>query len=71
MIPKVGDMKRAYERVENGGSVLASEDNEEELGKDVIPSTPLNFLIPMVALVAAMLYFNSDLIHGMLVALLV
>ena len=71
VIPKVGDMKRAYERVENGGSVLASEDNEEELGKDVIPSTPLNFLIPMVALVAAMLYFNSDLIHGMLVALLV
>lgn len=70
VLPKVGDMKKAYDRVKNGGSVLPESCKQEDLGGDVKPSTPLNFLIPMAALVAAMLYFDSDLIHGMLVALL-
>lgn len=70
VIPKAGDMKKAYDRVRNGGPVLPDGDNRDELSSDVRPTTPLNFLIPMVALVIAMLYFDSDLIHGMLVALL-
>ncbi|WP_160666946.1 Na+/H+ antiporter NhaC family protein [Colidextribacter sp. OB.20] len=70
VIPKAGDMKKAYDRVRNGGPALPDGDNQDELSSDVRPTTPLNFLIPMVALVIAMLYFDSDLIHGMLVALL-
>jgi len=70
IIPKVGDMKKAYERVKNGGPVLPNGGEQDELSSDIHPTTPLNFLIPMVALVIAMLYFDSDLIHGMLVALL-
>ena len=70
VIPKLGDMKKAYERVRSGGPVLPESDGvvEEELST-VPASSPLNFIIPMVVLVVTMLLFDNELIHGMIAAL--
>lgn len=71
VLPKLGDMKKAYARVKDGGSVLpqGEQKSEAELSGDVKPSTPLNFLIPMVVLVVVMLLSDNDLIRGMIAAL--
>lgn len=69
VVPKVGDMKKAYDRVQAGGPVLPEGSKSEEISSSIKPSSPLNFLIPMVVLVVVMLLSDSDLIRGMIAAL--
>ncbi|RGD63818.1 hypothetical protein DXA98_14255 [Lachnospiraceae bacterium OF09-6] len=67
-IPKIGELKRAYERVEAGGSVLASAQKEKktDLEKE---SSVWNFVIPMLALMIGMVAFNKNIVVGMLMAI--
>ena len=67
-IPKIGELKRAYERVEAGGSVLASAQKEKktDLEKE---SSVWNFVIPMLALIIGMVAFNKNIVVGMLMAI--
>lgn len=69
VVPMVGDMKKAYDRVQSGGPVLPEGSKSEEISSSIKPSSPLNFLIPMVVLVVVMLLSDSDLIRGMIAAL--
>lgn len=80
VIPKVGIIKKAYERVAEGGPLLAEENNggggsivnmESNDLDDVKPSSPLNFFIPIIVLIVVMLIFDNDVIHGIIAALLV
>lgn len=77
VIPKVGLIKKAYERVDAGGSLLVEEEsgglptmNMEGNNEGVQPSSPLNFMIPIVVLIAVMLLCNGSLVHGIIAAIL-
>ncbi|EZH65493.1 hypothetical protein DH09_17870 [Bacillaceae bacterium JMAK1] len=75
LLPKVGLMKKAYERVEQGGPTMPEEKGsaivKATLNTDVKKSSPLNFIIPIIVLVIVMMYFDNDLIHGIIAALVV
>lgn len=71
LFPKIGNLKTAYERVEKGGSVIPQSDGEKSLvdlepENEVSSSSALNFIIPMIILVAVTIYYDNDLVHGML-----
>ena len=78
IIPKVGRLKKAYQRVDEGGPLLVEEKvgasivnmGDEDNG-DVKPSSPLNFFIPIIALIAGMFLCNNDVVSGILIALAV
>lgn len=77
VIPKVGLIKKAYERVDAGGPFLVEEEsgglptmNMEGNNEGVQPSSPLNFMIPIVVLIAVMLLCNGSLVHGIIAAIL-
>lgn len=76
IIPKVGSMKKAYKRVEEGGPLLP----EENTGATVVnlevedkgePSSPWNFIVPIVVLIGGMIAFDNDIIHGIIIAIFV
>ncbi len=76
VFPKIGPIKKAYQRVAEGGDVTIPKDPKGataivsmESSTDVKPSSPWNFILPMVALVGGMIYFNNDLIHGLIAAI--
>lgn len=69
--PRIGELKRAYARVEGGGTVLAEERVQLEEGAGIEPVSPFYFLIPMMVLIAVMLAFEKDIIAGMLAAVAV
>ncbi|MDR2133117.1 MAG: hypothetical protein LBP30_07220 [Clostridiales Family XIII bacterium] len=78
VLPKVGALKKAYARVEEGGSVTLPPDKSGakpivsmESSKDVAPVNPLNFLIPIIGLVVFMILFDNDMIHGLIAALVI
>ena len=74
VIPKIGPMKKAYERVENGGA-LAPEGSEKidiKAGEEMKePENPklYNFFAPIVVLVASTIFFDFDLQLGVIVAI--
>ncbi|MDD5928014.1 MAG: Na+/H+ antiporter NhaC family protein [Firmicutes bacterium] len=75
VIPKVGTLKESYERVASGGPALPDEGSEKSLVDIEMPdeeksSSALNAIIPIVILVAGVLIFDNDLIHGILLAVL-
>ncbi len=76
LFPKIGEMKRAYRRVENGGPALLIDEKADQL-VDVAAidetkiSSAANAILPMAALIAGVLIFDNDLLHGLLLALLV
>lgn len=78
IIPKVGRLKKAYQRVDEGGPLLVEEKvgasivnmGDEDAG-DVKASSPLNFFIPIIALIAGMFLCNNDVVSGILIALAV
>lgn len=78
VIPKVGLLKKAYKRVDEGGPLLV----EEKVGasivnmgdgnnEDVKSSSPLNFFIPIIALIAGMFICDNDVVSGIIIALAV
>lgn len=75
LFPKVGQLKRAYERVEGGGPVLVEGESGPAL-VDLAPqgevekSSALNAVIPLVTLVVGVLICDKDMIHGLVLALL-
>lgn len=74
VIPKVGLIKKAYARVEAGGPVHVEEKSggslvNMDVDPNAKPSSPLNFLIPIVILVVIVLMFENDVIHGIVAAL--
>jgi Na+/H+ antiporter NhaC len=76
VLPKVGALKKAYQRVESGGPTAAPKDEKGavaivniEAVEDAKPANPINFLIPMAGLIATMIYFDGDMIHGLIVAI--
>lgn len=69
--PLLGELKRAYQRIEEGGSVFPQQKKYvyRELGtEDILPSSPLNFLVPMAALICCMLLFGNNIVAGLLAA---
>ena len=39
------------------------------MDENIESSSALNFLVPMIVLVAVTVYYNNDLVHGMLAAI--
>lgn len=75
IFPKVGEMKRAYLRVQSGGPTLLVDEKAEQL-VEVAPideskvSHAINAILPIAALIAGVLIFDNDLLHGLLLALI-
>ncbi len=76
IVPKVGRMKEAYKRVEEGGPLWI----KEEMGATVVdlevdeesePSSPFNFILPVIALVVVMIACKNDIVPGIFAALIV
>lgn len=70
--PRLGQLKKSYERVDQGGPVLecsAKAGKKEETG--AVPSSPLNFVIPMLCLIVGMIVFDQNIVIGMMIALVV
>ncbi len=72
VIPKVGPMKKAYERVENGGPLappgserIDIRSGEEELEPPKNPKL-YNFFVPMIVLIGSTIYFDFDMQMGVL-----
>lgn len=75
LFPKVGEMKRAYQRVENGGPALLIYEKADKLVDvgsvdEEKVSSALNAIIPLVVLIAGVLLCDNDLLHGLVLALL-
>ena len=69
-MPKLGNLSQAYKRMEMGGEMAVNPwrtGNNGEM-KVTEPSGPLNFLLPMAALVAGMLIFDNNIVVGILLA---
>lgn len=76
IVPKVGALKKSYERVINGGPPLPAQRQEVSIvdlegveGK--ASSSPLNFIIPISVLVLFVIIYDNDLVHGLLAAVFV
>lgn len=74
LFPKVGLLKKSYERVGEGGPTLLPEAKEKSLVdieavEDGEPSHPINAIGPIVVLVAGVLLFDNDLVHGTVLAI--
>lgn len=76
IIPKVGLLKKSYERVQQGGEVLM----KEKIGVSIVDldvpgerkaSSSLNFIVPVIVLVLVTMLFEHDLVHGLLAAVFV
>ena len=76
IIPKIGALKSAYNRVEKGGSPIYEGEGtsklvDMEMPENVRPSTPLNFVAPVIVMVAVVILYGNSLIHGLIAALAV
>lgn len=81
IIPKVGLIKKAYERVDAGGSVLCPVESSgstssiinmgDDTDEDVRPSSPLNFFIPIIALIVVTIVCGNSVVHGIIAALVI
>lgn len=77
VVPKVGLIKKAYQRVADGGPVLIEEKSE---GASIIntgsgdeeepePTSVLNFFIPIIVLIAVVLICDNSIEKGIIAAL--
>lgn len=78
VIPKLGKMKKAYERVDAGGPLLVEEkagasivNMGTEMDESIKASSPLNFFIPIIALIVGMFICGNDVVSGIIIALVV
>ena len=76
IIPKVGLLKKSYERVEQGGDVLVKEKAgvsivDLDISVEKKPSSPLNFIAPIIVMVLVTMIYDNDLVHGLLAAITV
>lgn len=78
VVPKLGPMKKAYERVESGGpiappgsekiSIIASDKEDMEM-----PTNPrvINFLLPILTLIGSTILFDTDMQMGVVCTVVV
>lgn len=81
VIPKVGLIKKAYKRVEDGGSVLCPVDSNDSTSsiinmggddnEDVKPSSPLNIFIPIIALIVVTIVCSNSVVHGIIATVVI
>ena len=74
VIPKLGVLKKAWRRVDEGGDTYVAEEAEEslvsiEMDPDQQSSSAVNAIIPIAAMVAGVLIFDNDLAHGIFIGL--
>lgn len=74
LFPKVGALKESYARVRSGGPVLMDEPQMKSLVnietvEGQKPSSALNAIVPILVMVAGVLIFDNDLIHGLILAI--
>jgi Na+/H+ antiporter NhaC len=72
IVPTFGPMKKAEERVKNGGPLAPPDSEKIDIRGGVVTEIPahprmLNFLLPILVLVGATLYFDVDMQIGVLV----
>lgn len=78
IIPKVGPIKKAYQRVEAGGPIIPEDtsggasiinlDNEKP-SEEIKPGSPWFFIIPIIVLIVVMFIRDSDVISGIIAAI--
>ncbi len=74
--PKVGVLKQSYLRVQSGGPTFEQASQTEklvdiaEVDEDRV-SSAWNAIIPLLALVGGTIFFDNDLLHGIVIALVV
>lgn len=76
LLPKAGLLRSSYERVAAGGPAYEEEDTGSsivsiEMPENTRPASALYALLPIAVLVAFVLIYDNDLVHGMLAALAV
>lgn len=76
VFPKLGTLKKSYERVEDGGPPLLVEEGSRslvdiEMAENQSASSIFNIIIPIVVLVAGVMIFDHDLIMGIIIAVIV
>lgn len=74
VVPKVGELKKAFDRVNAGGPTFVQDEGGDslvdiEVDGEVKESSPLNALLPLLLMVAGTLVFDYDLAHGIIIAL--
>lgn len=74
VIPKLGNLKKAYGRVRDGGPTLIHEKNEKSLvdmGKldESKNSSPLNILVPLLVIIAGSVIFDRNMLNGLLLGI--
>lgn len=76
IVPPIGKMKKAEERVKNGGPVAPPGSEKMDIrstvtGDESIPKNPkmMNFLLPMLVLVVSTIVFDVDMQAGVLCTL--
>ena len=73
--PKVGPLKRAYQRVQAGGPAFERDEKAEKL-VDIADvdesrvSPAWNAMVPLAVLVGGTILFGNDLVHGMVLAII-
>ena len=71
IVPKVGNVKKGYERVRAGGSVYFPGDKTEG-GEKIDESKslhPVNFFLPLIVLVTVMIIMDNSMEYGIMAAL--
>lgn len=73
--PKLGGLKRAYQRVQSGGLAFERDDTMEKLVdiSDVdesCVSSAWNAIVPLAVLVGGTIAYGNDLVHGMIMAII-
>ncbi|GAB1476415.1 Na+/H+ antiporter NhaC family protein [Bacillota bacterium] len=76
IIPKIGLLKKSYDRVAQGGDVLVKENQgvsivDLDISVEKNPSSPLNFIIPIIVMVLVTMLYDNDLVHGLFAAIAV
>lgn len=72
--PKVGSLKKAYQRVDSGGQTYVLEGDEKPLVDFGKPdenniTSPLNLFLPLICVIGGTLYFDKDLAIGLILAI--
>ncbi len=75
-IPKIGRLRRSYNRVNQGGSVIFKEKTGTtivsiEMPEDCRATSSLNVFVPIGIMIIVVLMFDNDLVHGILAAIAV
>ena len=74
VIPKIGPMKKAYKRTAETGMTYSEGSRKFNLDEDYDPENTASiwdFIIPMAALIAGTLFFDTDLLTGVIIGTVV